>query len=102
LTMDFRSNRLFNGDQHLTVDQDLAVLSLGAEARRQVRHCSNRSVIIPALITDSAECGVALGDADPEADFVAKLAPFRPKGCRAVAHFIRHADGPHAGVWARQ
>ena len=50
-------------------------LRRAAQARREVGHVADRRVLPALLEADHAERGVALRDADAEADLVAELQP---------------------------
>src|SRR5437879_9886744 len=66
----------FHGGVDLAVDQDLAALGLAAEARGEVHHAADGSVVEAAFGADAAERGKAMRDADTEAEIVAELFPF--------------------------
>ena len=87
------SAEILDRREGLGVDQDLAGLRLAAQPRREVHHRADRRVVVAALEADLAERGVAVRDADAEAELVAELAPFDGELRHRVAHLDRHADG---------
>ena len=71
-----RGGERLDGGLHLAVDQDLAVGGFAAQARREVDHGADGGIVEAPFEADAAERGVALGDADAEAELMAVLAPF--------------------------
>src|SRR6185369_1619309 len=57
------------------VEQHLAGLGLGAQARGEVGDVADRGVVPAPLEADGAQRGVALRDADAERELVAALLP---------------------------
>ena len=70
------AGRVLDGGLHLAVDEDLPVLGVGAQARREIDHRADRRIVEPALEADAAERGIAVGDAHAETELVTGLAPF--------------------------
>ena len=59
----------------IDVDQDLAVLGLGAQARSEIWHRSNGSVFETTFKADATECGITVSDANAETQLEALPAP---------------------------
>src|SRR5882757_3067576 len=66
----FAVDKGHHGGVHLAVDEDLAVARFAAKPRGEIDHRSDRRIVEAALEADAAQGGVAMGDADAEADLV--------------------------------
>src|SRR5918996_1704927 len=91
LAQRLRLDQVLDRHQRALADQDLAVAGLVAQARGEVRYRADRGVLEPSLEADPPEGGVAMGDADAEAQIVTPLAPFLGKSGDVLAHRDRHA-----------
>ena len=90
----FEPHDVFNRGGDPAADEDLPVLGLAAQPRRQIAHRADRRVVDPLGKADLAQCRVAARDPDPEAD-LAPLPP--PLACSsAIASRIAIAIAPRA------
>src|SRR5258705_2822146 len=86
--------QLFHHSQQAQRNEDLAGLGLAAETGGEVSDGADRSVVPATLEADGADRGVALGDADAEAELEPSLVPSDDQLCHAVPHRERHANRP--------
>src|SRR5207253_7490088 len=82
-------------------DQDLAGPGLTAEARGEIRHGADGSIVPASFEADGANRRVALRDPDAEVEVVAALAPSDAQLPHSIAHGERHADRAFGRIWDR-
>jgi hypothetical protein len=95
--------KLLDRREYLAVNQDLSVFRLGAQSRGKIDDRAVGRIVEPALATDAAERGVAVGDADPESELVTQLAPVSRKRGSVVVHRDGEPNGAQRRIdtWQR-
>src|SRR5262245_51199117 len=71
----FRIDRLFDCRMDFAVDQYLARRRFAAQPGRQIDHRTDRRIVEAFFKSDAAKRGIAIGNADAEAELMAELAP---------------------------